>query len=266
MGEINSLEISFLVKILRKDLVNSKIQKVKQLSENTFSFELYKQKKCNYLVVSTQTIFLSEKNYEGQPLTNLGQILRNRLTGQIIQDIRQQQFDRIVELVTENYLLIIELFDKGNIILLSEPDRKIIIASRMRSWKDRSIKPNVIYKYPPSKPNPFKLSYYDFMRLFESKKVVSVLAVDLGFGGEIAEEICKRVGIDKDSVKVDATRLYEFIKNIDKEFKELKNVNENLIKDFEQRSGEKEIETKEVRKLDRIKKLQEEALKKWQEK
>ena len=266
MKEINSLEISFLVKKLKKDLVNSKIQKVKQLSENTFCFELYKQKRCNYLVVSTQTIFLSSKNYEGQQLTNLGQILRKRLTGQIIQDIRQNEFDRIVELDTEDYLLIIELFDKGNIILLSEPYRKIIIASRMRSWKDRSIKPNVIYKYPPSKPNPFKLSYYDFMRLFGSKKVVSVLAVDLGFGGEIAEEICKKLNIDKESKDIDVPKLYEFIKNIDKEFKELENVNENIIKDFEQRPGEKEIETKEIRKLDRIKKLQEEALKKWQEK
>jgi len=266
MKEINSLEILFIVKKLKKELVNSKIQRVKQLSENSFCFELYKPKKCNYLLISTQTIFLSDKNYESKELMNLGQTLRNRLTGQIIQDIRQNEFDRIVELDTENYLLIIELFDKGNIILLSEPDRKIIIASRMRCWKDRAIKPNIVYKYPPSKSNPFKLSFYDFMKLFGSKNVVSVLAVDLGFGGEIAEEICKKLNIDKESKEVDVQKLYDFIKKIDKEFKELENVNENLRKDFEKEPEKKTVESKEVAKLDRIKKLQKDALKKWQEK
>ncbi|MDI6826671.1 MAG: NFACT family protein [Candidatus Aenigmarchaeota archaeon] len=266
MKTLNSLEILFLVRSLRKDLVSSKIQKVKQISEKAFSLELYKEKKHNYLIFSNETLFLSNKSYESKSLTNLGQVLRKRLTNQIIQDMKQHEFDRIVELETEDYLLIVELFDKGNIILANKPDKKIIIASRMRSWKDRSIKPKMEYKYPPSKLNPFNQSFYEFVSQFGSKKVVSVLAIDLGFGGEIAEEICKRAKIDKDSVEVDASKLYDFVKKIDKEFKEQEDINEKLRKEFEQGLEKEGVETKKIDKLERIRKVQEEALKKWQEK
>jgi predicted ribosome quality control (RQC) complex YloA/Tae2 family protein len=136
----------------------------------------------------------------------------------------------------------------------------------MRSWKDRSIKPNVKYEYPPPKPNPFTLSLYEFVRQFGTKKVVSVLATDLGFGGEIAEEICKKAEIDKDLIEVDASRLYEFVKNIEKEFKELENINEKLRKEFEREMKKEEVEVKKINKLERIKKAQEEALRKWEEK
>ena len=44
MKELSSLEIRFLVETIKKDLVDSKIQKIKQISDDTFSLELYKQK------------------------------------------------------------------------------------------------------------------------------------------------------------------------------------------------------------------------------
>lgn len=266
MKQINSLEILFQVEKLKKDLVSSKIQKVKQISEKAFSLELYKEKKRNYLTLSNQTIFLSNKTYESQLLTNLGQILRKRLTNQIIQDIRQHEFDRIIELETGDYLLVIELFDKGNIILVNKPDKKIIIASRIRSWRDRSIRPKREYKYPPPRLNPFKLNFSEFEEQFSNKKLVRVLATELGFGGDIAEEICKKAKIDKDSKKADLSKLFKFIKNIDKKFKELKDINKRLIKDFEEELKKREFGTKEFEKLERIRKSQEKALEKWQKK
>ena len=45
MKEINSLELSFLIKSIKQNLASSKIQKIKQISDSAFSFELYKQKK-----------------------------------------------------------------------------------------------------------------------------------------------------------------------------------------------------------------------------
>jgi predicted ribosome quality control (RQC) complex YloA/Tae2 family protein len=266
MREINSLEISFLVKILKRDLVSSKIQKIKQISGNTFSLELYKQKKRRYLVLSNGTIFLSDKSYESQNLTNIGQTLRKRLTNQIIEGIRQHEFDRIVEIETKDYLLVLELFGKGNIILVNKPDRRIISASRIRSWKDRSIRPKREYKYPPSRVNPFKLNSSEFKKYFAQKEVVKVLATDFGFGGEVAEEICRRVGIDKDSMKVGTSKLYKFIQNIDKEFKELKNIKEGLKEGFEEQLKARIEKKKVTKKFERIKKIQEEALKKWQQK
>ena len=173
MKEINSLEISFLVKKMKEDLVSSKIQKIKQIGENTFSFELYKQKKRKYLVISDRTLFLTDKNFESTQVTNFFQILKKHLLNQIIEDIRQHEFDRIVEIETKDYLLISELFGKGNLILVNS-DRKIISALEMRSWKDRSILPNREYVYPPSRINPFKLTQSELEKHFEKKEAVVV--------------------------------------------------------------------------------------------
>jgi len=262
---MNSLEILFLTEKLKK-LVSSKIQKVKQISKNTFCFELYKEKKRVYFVFSNEKFFISDKGYEAGLLTNLGQNIRKRLTGQTIQDIRQHSFDRIVEIETGDYSLILELFGKGNIILTEKPDRNIITALRMRSWKDRVIKPKVAYKYPPSRINPFTLNRINFKKYFSNKEAVKVLATDFGFGGEIANQICKKLKIKKTSKKIDTSRLYSFIDRINKEFEELKEINERVRKDFEiEFKTRKEIKgVKE--KIEKIRKHQEEALKKWREK
>jgi predicted ribosome quality control (RQC) complex YloA/Tae2 family protein len=265
MKEINSLEISFLVKKLKEGLIESRIQKIKQIHRDAFLFEVYKPKKRRFLLVSSESLFLTEKSYESRLLTDFCRILRKYLTGETIEDVRQYEFDRIVEIETTNYLLVIELFSKGNLILIDKPERKVISALRMRSWKDRSIKPRKEYGYPPQRINPFKLSPSDFERAFGKKEVVKVLAKDFGFGGEVAERICEKLGIDKKSKKIDCLRLYHFLKKIDREFRELKDVDERLKKEFE-KELKVEVEEKKVEeKLERIRKQQEEALKKWQE-
>lgn len=249
-----------------KKLISSRIQKVKQISKNIFCFELYKQKKRNFLIVSNENFFISDKTYEAGLLTSLGQILRKRLTSQIIIDIRQHEFDRIVEIETKDYLLILELFGNGNLILVEKPDRRIIIAFRMRSWKDRAIKPKIAYKYPPPRINPFLLDYEEFKKYFRSKEVVKVLAADFGFGGEIANKICKKLKIKKMSKKADVSRIYPFIDHIHEEFEELKEVNERLIEEFERHFKTLKKVTEVNKKIERIKKHQVEALKKWQQK
>ncbi len=82
----------------------------------------------------------------------------------------------------------------------------------------------------------------------------------------MAEKICKKLKIDKKSKKIDTSRLYSFIDHIHLEFKELRDVNECLIKEFEKefKTGKEVGKVKE--KLEKIKKHQEEALKKWRQK
>jgi len=265
MGEINSLEILFLIKKLKEDLTSSKIQKIKQIGENIFLLELYKQKNRKNLVISDRTLFLTDKNFDSIQISNFFQILKKHLLNQLIEDVRQHEFDRIVEIETRDYILIIELFGKGNLILISKSDRKIISALTMRSWKDRSILPKREYQYPPSRINPFKLTSSELEKHFGEKEVVKVLAVDLGFGGDISREICRKLEIDKESKEVDTQKLYKFIKNIEQEFKELENIDEQLEKDFEESLTITKEEVRTKTKSDRIRIAQEEALKKWQE-
>ena len=262
---MNSLEILFWIKNLKKDLINSKIQKVKQVSSNVFCLELYKQK-INQFIITTEKLFVSDKSCEAGLLTNFGQILRKNLTSQIIQDVRQHEFDRIIEIETRDYILVIELFGNGNIILLNRTDRTIIIASEMRSWRDRTIKPKVEYKYPPPRINPLELNQNKLRDLLKDKEIVKVLATDLGFGGEIAGKICERLKIDKTSKEIDTSKLFSFIKNIEKEFEELNDINERLKKEFEEGHEIKKEVSGIKEKLERIRKKQEEALEKWKQK
>lgn len=266
MKEINSLEISFLVKKIKEDSVSSKIQKIKQISQNTFLFELYKQKKRQYLVLSDRTLFLTDKSYEHRLVSNLYQVIKKHILGQIIEDVRQHEFDRIVEIETRDYLIIIELFGNGNIILVNKPDRKVITALIKRSWRDRSILSKREYQYPPYRVNPFKLNQSELEKLFGEKEVVRVLAVDLGFGGEIARKICRKIGVDTGSNKINVSKIYKFLKNINREFEELKDINEQLKNEFKKDLTKIKELIRVDEKYDRIKKAQEEALKKWQEK
>ena len=255
------------MKKMKQSLVNSKIQKVKQIFEKTFSFEVYKQKERRFLVVVLgKGLFLSGVNYESKVMTNFCQILRKHLTNQIIQIVQQHEFDRIVEIETRDYRLILELFGNGNIILVNKSDGKIVSASEIRSWKDRVIRPRREYKYPPSRVNPFTLSLAEFKKLFGKKEAVKVLASDLGFGGEVAEEICKRVGLDKESKSLEKIPgLYNFLKNVEEEFKDLQDINEELKKEFE-RDVIKQVEKGEVEKIEKkFERIREKQLQKLEE-
>jgi len=217
-----------------KKIQGKKILKVKQVKD-AYSFELYENKKKFYLIiVPDKALFLIEKNYNGKPKEDFCNILKKYLTGQIIQSIEQHEFDRIVEIQAKDYRLIIEMFGKGNIILVNNSENKIIRAIEMRSWATRKIRPKYEYNYPPSLGNPFKLEIEDLKSNLGKKEIVMVLAKDFGFGGEFAEKICEKIGIEKKSKnKEDADKIYDFLKKIDEEFSELNDINENLEEEFE---------------------------------
>ena len=78
-----------------------------------------------------------------------------------MEDIRQYNFDRIVELHVakeQKFTLVIELFAKGNIILLDE-EGKIILPLKRKLWSDRKISSKEEYLYPPNRGiNPLEVS------------------------------------------------------------------------------------------------------------
>ncbi len=245
-----------------KKIQGKKILKVKQVKD-AYSFELYENKKKFYLIiVPDKALFLIEKNYNGKPKEDFCNILKKYLTGQIIQSIEQHEFDRIVEIQAKDYRLIIEMFGKGNIILVNNSENKIIRAIEMRSWATRKIRPKYEYNYPPSLGNPFKLEIEDLKSNLGKKEIVMVLAKDFGFGGEFAEKICEKIGIEKKSKnKEDADKIYDFLKKIDEEFSELNDINENLEEEFEKHLRGLELPINHNKeKIEAIKKSQEKKL------
>jgi len=147
MIEIKKQEMQSLLKSLKK-LISGKIQKIKQISDDSFLFEIYVNKKREFLVITPQIVFLTEKSYNSEQTKQFHNILKKYLLNQKIQDIRQYKSDRIIEIETNDYVLYLELFRTGNIIL-TDKSNKIINAFIKRSWKTRIIKPNFDYKYPP---------------------------------------------------------------------------------------------------------------------
>lgn len=133
---------------------------------------------------------------------NFPMLLRKYIKGATVEDIRQYNFDRIVELHVakeQKFTLVVELFAKGNIILLNE-EGNIILPLKRKLWSDRKISSKEEYKYPPKKGiNPLELEKEELKNLFEDSDtdVIRALARS-GLGGVYAEEIILRSNVQKD--------------------------------------------------------------------
>jgi predicted ribosome quality control (RQC) complex YloA/Tae2 family protein len=130
-------------------------------------------------------------------------LLRKHLKGANIVSIKQHHFDRVVEIKIkkeQTFTLIIELFSKGNIILLNE-EREIILPLKRKRWSDRDISSKKEYIFPPKKGiNPLNITKEELTELFTNSKddLIRTLAKN-GLGGTYSEEIVLRSKIDKET-------------------------------------------------------------------
>jgi len=156
-------------------------------------------------------------------------VLRKHLKGANVLSIKQHNFDRVVEIKMKKdkvYTLVIELFAKGNIILLDE-ENNIILPLKRKLWSDRDISSKKEYKYPSKRGmNPLNLEKSELSELFNDSEIdlIRTLARS-GLGGIYSEEIILKSKIDKNKLasslsdeEVDI--IYETIESI---FKPLKN-------------------------------------------
>ncbi|MDR1819825.1 MAG: NFACT family protein [Methanobrevibacter sp.] len=128
-------------------------------------------------------------------------LLRKKLKGAHVIAIKQHNFDRVIKLEVQKeqkYTLVIELFSKGNIILLDE-ENNIIMPLKRKLWSDRDISSKKEYKYPSiTGINPIDLSLENLTQLFKESDsdLIRTLARN-GLGGTYSEEIVLRTGLDK---------------------------------------------------------------------
>ena len=123
-------------------------------------------------------------------------LLRKRVKGAHVESIKQHNFDRVVEIKVKKdkyYTIIVELFDKGNIILLDD-ENNIILPLKRKQWSTRDISSKKEYAFPEERGiNPITVTENEFKELFEKEEsdVVRTLARN-GLGSLYAEEIIKR--------------------------------------------------------------------------
>lgn len=135
--------------------------------------------------------------------TSFASFLRKYIDNARVGRIQQVGFDRVVDMelfkADGEYHLIFEMFGGGNVLLVK--DGIIQNCLIQKTWRDRATRPGEQYLSPKSRFDPTVSSEEDFITSFRSSDAdcVRTLATSVNLGGQYAEEICKRVGIDKNT-------------------------------------------------------------------
>lgn len=134
-------------------------------------------------------------------------LLRKRIKGAHVESIKQHNFDRVVEIKVKKdkyYTIIVELFDKGNIILLDD-ENNIIQPLKRKQLSSRDISSKREYRFPEERGiNLIAVDEDGLKELFKNTEmdVVRTLAMN-GLGSLYAEEIIQRanenIEIDKNT-------------------------------------------------------------------
>lgn len=226
---MKALDIYFIIKELQ-GLIGAKVDKIYQQKDDMI-ISLHKQGKI-LLRITPESLNITEYKFSQKTPPSFCMRLRKFLNQSRITKIIQRGFERIIEIrfqKQEEYILIIELFSKGNIILC-ESNFKIIAALHIQEWKDRTIKPKLTYIYPPHlKYNLLEIKEKDLETLGK-ENLVKTLAIDLGLGGNYAEEICLRAKVDKNKKKITKEEIKKIVKAI-------KNIKEEPLKPNKVKEG-----------------------------
>jgi predicted ribosome quality control (RQC) complex YloA/Tae2 family protein len=220
---MTSIDLIVITKELRKSIINSRIENIYQITPFLF---LFKIRPKNMLIVEAgKRIHLTQYVSSLPPSPPFFcRILRKSLRRGIIQDIQLETFERIIFILILSkgilYKLIIELFGKGNIILVDNMD-KILHALSYRRMRDRNILRGEDYKLPPPRGfNPLKVTQIQLMNLRDTKStVIKALTKLLSIDGFSAEEILLKSGIKKTRAsqtltKSEIKRIYSELYNL----------------------------------------------------
>lgn len=135
-------------------------------------------------------------------------MLRSRLSGGRIVSVEQHDFDRVLEICVERsdgiYRLVVELFPKGNILLL-DGDMRIILPLRPMSFRDRRLIAGEQYTYHAGAEDPRSVSIERLEEILRGSDtdLVRALVRNLNMGGTYGEEVCLRAGVEKNTPAAD---------------------------------------------------------------
>ncbi|MDR0912309.1 MAG: NFACT family protein [Methanobrevibacter sp.] len=234
MKAMSNVDIYASVYELNELLVNSRVDKSFQPDKNTvvMRFNVKGMGRVDLVLESGIRIHKTQYPIENPTIPpSFPMLLRKRLKGAHVRSIKQHNFDRVVEIKMEkeqNYTLIVELFAKGNIILLDEQNQ-IIMPLKRKHWSDRDISSKKEYKFPTSHGiNPFEIKIDELKELFNESEddLVRTLAKN-GLGKVYSEEIVMNSKIEKTKLTRDLTNeevaiIFNSINTIFNPLKELK--------------------------------------------
>ncbi|MFB6213017.1 MAG: ribosome rescue protein RqcH [Candidatus Nanohaloarchaea archaeon] len=189
--ELTGLDLSFLMQELKK-LEEGFVQKVYQ-REHELTLEIYVPgEEKERLILGPSYAFISNYKREN-PERPPGFCMELRKHLGRVDSIEQRGFDRILEIESGEHTLVVEMFGKGNAVLLSGD--RVIGAIRQEEYAERAVVVGEEYQPPDRTTDPRDVEDY-FEKIGEGE-IVRELASELSLGGTYAEEVCMRAGVDK---------------------------------------------------------------------
>lgn len=196
-----------------KSIIDAKIGKIYQPTNEEIRINLYvfHKGRDNLVVEAGKRIHLSKYIRPSPKLPQaFPMLLRKYIMGGRIVSIEQHDFDRIVKIGIERggirSTLIVELFARGNVLIVDSENR-IILPMNPVTLKDRRLRSGEIYELPEAQLNPLEARVSDLMEAFSrsTADIVRTIATKFNLGGVLAEEVCARAGIDKSKPSKEAT-------------------------------------------------------------
>ena len=212
MKAMSNVDVYAICKELGEMLKDARVQKAYQPTKDTVLIRFHVPSKGRVDVVFQAGLRVHSTQYPPQNPKippNFPMLLRKYIKGGSVTGVNQHNFDRIMRIDIQKehkFSLVIELFAKGNIILLDEDDQ-IILPLKRKLWQDRKITSKEEYKYPPERGiNPLEIEKNELNELFQNsdRDIIRTLASN-GLGGLYAEEIALRSGVDKKKNAADVT-------------------------------------------------------------
>ena len=187
-----------------QDLVGGHIDKAYQKEDEVIlRLNVPGREKAELYSKSGQWLCLHEVEAKPESPPAFAQTLRRLLGNARITAVEQRGFDRIaivsVDVRGETFRVVFELFGRGNLIVLRGDTT--VACLYPASYKDRIVRPNEPYAFPPSGVDPLELDREGFANAIRGAKgqIVRMLASVLNLGGQYAEELCLRAGVGKDT-------------------------------------------------------------------
>jgi len=211
-NSITSLELAAIVNELQF-LTRGKVSQVYHQDKKELMFQLHAQGQGKQLlkIIPGKYLCLTKKKEAPLRPSSYCMQLRKYISNSTINKIYQYNADRVIvfELMkAEKFKLIIELYSKGNLILIGKDD-KIIAALHRQKFRDREVKVGEIYKFPESELNWENVNEKDLfstLKKSEKKNLATALAIEFGLGGLYAEEACKLSNVEKGKLPGEITK------------------------------------------------------------
>ena len=211
-NSISSLELAAIVNELQF-LIRGKLSQIYHQEKKELMFQLQAQGQGKQLlkVIPGKYLCLTKKKDAPLKPSSFCMQLRKYLGNASINNVYQHHADRVLVFDVEKkekFKLIIELYSKGNLILIDEKSR-IIAALHRQRFRDREVKVGETYKFPKS---GFSWEEINDKNLFltlqksEKKNVATALAIEFGLGGLYSEEACKLSSVDKGKLPTEITK------------------------------------------------------------